>query len=108
MTDEFRTGYFPWVLERKSILLALYGRISEKEKVLLDKQVKGIRYEDPKTVVTCTDGTTYYGDVVVGADGVHSVVRNEMWRLSEMEKPGSVSKTDKTCEYPRLPRMYSS
>lgn len=30
--------------------------------------------------VQTEDGSRYTGDIVVGADGVHSVVRGEMWR----------------------------
>jgi 2-polyprenyl-6-methoxyphenol hydroxylase-like FAD-dependent oxidoreductase len=96
--NEIRTGYFPWLMERKSILLAMYERISKKEKVLLNKRVKGIEYVNSKPVVSCTDGTIYHGDVIVGADGVHSVTRSEMWRLAEADALGSIPLKDKTCE----------
>ncbi|KAM0598593.1 hypothetical protein ACHAP1_002353 [Verticillium nonalfalfae] len=38
-------------------------------------------------VVHCQDGTIVAGDVLVGCDGVNSLVRREMWRLSEQDKP---------------------
>lgn len=30
--------------------------------------------------VQAEDGSSYTGEIVVGADGVHSAVRKEMWR----------------------------
>jgi hypothetical protein len=30
----------------------------------------------------------YEGDIVVGADGIHSAVRDEMWRLGKEQSPG--------------------
>lgn len=87
-------------------MVAMYEKIWKKEKVVLNQRVKGIHYENLKPIVTCTDGTTYHGDIVVGADGVHSAVRSEMWRLAELQKPGSIPQADKTCEYPVWPVIY--
>ena len=41
--------------------------------------------------VTTTNGTLYTGDILVGADGVHSRVREEMWRLARCKAPGVFS-----------------
>ena len=41
--------------------------------------------------VTTTSGTRFTGDILVGADGVHSIVRQEMWRLAREKAPGSFS-----------------
>jgi len=49
-------------------------------------------------VVVCEDGERYGGDVVVGCDGVNSIVRSEMWRICEEEMPGSLEiEKDKKC-----------
>ena len=39
--------------------------------------------------VETVDGSVYQGDIVVGADGVHSRVLDEMQRLSEIDIPNS-------------------
>lgn len=48
--------------------------------------------EGPSGVqVTTSDGRRFAGDILVGADGVHSFVRQEMWRLAKQEAPGYFS-----------------
>lgn len=42
------------------------------------KKVSDIRTTETGVVVQCTDGTSYEGSVVIGADGAHSVVRKHM------------------------------
>lgn len=41
--------------------------------------------------VTTKSGVTYEGDLVVGADGVHSQVRSEMWSFSNSPYLGRIS-----------------
>jgi FAD dependent monooxygenase len=51
--------------------------------------------------VRCADGTEFVGDIVVGADGIHSRVRQEMQRLLEENNPGSTARDQEciTAEY---------
>jgi FAD dependent monooxygenase len=43
-------------------------------------------------------GAVYEGDLVMGADGVHSLVRKEMWRLADLKQPGLISHREKTSQ----------
>ncbi len=70
----------------------------EKEKILVSKRVRNITYENSKPIVACEDGSTYSGDIVVGCDGVRSVVRQEMWRITDEEQPGKIPSSDKDCK----------
>ena len=45
--------------------------------------------------VETTDGRVFIGSIVVGADGVHSLVRQEMWRIMDAEMPGSLATDDR-------------
>ena len=79
------------------MLKTLLKYIKEKDKVLVNKRVRRITYKDSKPIVACEDGSTYPGDIVVGCDGVHSVVRQEMWRIADKEAPGKIPVSDKDC-----------
>lgn len=46
--------------------------------------------------VETKDGSIYTADLVIGADGVRSGVRSELWRHADIEKPGYIPKQDKT------------
>ncbi|KAJ5189545.1 hypothetical protein N7491_005874 [Penicillium cf. griseofulvum] len=72
-----------WV-ERRSVLQALFKHICHKKSVLTSKRIDRIehsRNQEKLIKVICTDGSFYEGDLVVGADGVHSKTRSEMWRV---------------------------
>lgn len=47
-------------------------------KLLPNKKVVGVSTGPDGATVTCADGTTYTGTIVVGADGAHSTVRRQM------------------------------
>ena len=89
-------------MDRHFLLQTLFNRISDKGKTLLAKRVSRIGHSRDHVSVQCSDGTTYTGNVVVGADGVHSIVRNEMWRHMSVADPTSLMKNERTRES-RLP-----
>ncbi|KAK6215655.1 FAD binding domain-containing protein [Colletotrichum tabaci] len=79
-------GYPVAFLERRRLLEVLYNALPDKSKVLVNKTVSDIEQcEDGKSAgvkVRTADGDVYEGDIVVGADGVHSRTRSELWRMS--------------------------
>lgn len=50
--------------------------------------------DDGARVIT-DDGAVYDGHLIVGADGVHSRIRSEMWRLADARNPSLISPRDK-------------
>ena len=44
------------------------------------------------------DGSTEEGDIVVGCDGAHSVVRDAMWRMASKVSPGLITTQEKECK----------
>ena len=79
------------------MLQTLYKYIREQDKVLVNRRVRHIEYNNEKPTVTCEDGSKYTGDILVGCDGVHSIVRKEMWRIADKEEPGKIPISDKDC-----------
>ena len=97
MTDVLRrSGYPAAFLARQIVLRTLADNIQDDTKVLLNKRTSKIDHSADGVVVHCTDGSKYEGDVVVGADGVWSKVRQEMWRAAEKAELGAIPAEDKT------------
>ncbi|KAL2867450.1 FAD-dependent monooxygenase spyC [Aspergillus lucknowensis] len=84
-------------LERRKLLQVLYNALPDTSKVLVGKTVVSVEQTatDAAVAVHTVDGSVYHGDLVVGADGVHSRVRREMWRLAEVEQPGLITSREK-------------
>ncbi|KAF9403345.1 hypothetical protein BGX21_005102 [Mortierella sp. AD011] len=61
-------------------------RISFKKKVLWTEEKEG------KVHIHCSDNTTYSGDILVGADGAYSAVRQSMYK--RMDEKGILPKSD--------------
>ncbi|OMP83695.1 Zeaxanthin epoxidase, chloroplastic [Diplodia seriata] len=97
-----RHGYAPMFMERYQLLRVLYKHITEKERVFVDKKVQKIEDYEGRVLVHTEDGTTFEGQITVGADGVHSTVRKEMWRNADEKDPGAIPTEDRQdikCEY---------
>jgi 2-polyprenyl-6-methoxyphenol hydroxylase-like FAD-dependent oxidoreductase len=61
---------------RRNLMETLYSKLPDRERhVLPNKKVSGIEQDDTSVTVTCTDGSVFKGDILVGCDGVHSAVR---------------------------------
>jgi len=71
-----------------NFLRGLYEQLGDKSKIQLNKKVVGFRHEKDCVRALCADGTDFEGSVVVGADGIHSKVREEMQKAGE--KAGSL------------------
>lgn len=81
-------GYPAAFLERQKFLAVLYNELRHKDRVHTGQKVVSVRYEAGHAVVRTIAGREYLGNLVVGADGVHSAVRSEMWRHAEEDGPG--------------------
>lgn len=73
----------------------MYQNLRNKSTVQLQKRISKVDHDEKAVTVTCTDGTTIRGDVLVGCDGIHSTVRQEMWRLAHLQEQTSFDPSDK-------------
>lgn len=70
------------------VLQIMYDNIKDKSKILTDKRVSKVEINDNCATAFTADGSAYTGDIVVGADGIYSTVRDEMWRFGYELEPG--------------------
>lgn len=88
-------GYASIFVDRQMIIQVLYNNLRDKSKVLTSKGVNTVTQSTGKVEVVTADGETYHGDILVGADGIHSTVREEMWRLADRDIPGYIPASDR-------------
>lgn len=84
--------------DRHFLLQTLYDNIQDKSRVLLSKRVLEVDHNHGGVSVRCKDGTAYEGDVVIGADGVHSIIRHQMWRHMDAMEPRLLAPSERTCK----------
>ncbi|RPB17841.1 flavo protein monooxygenase [Morchella conica CCBAS932] len=90
-----RFGYPLSLLDRQKLLTILYDTLNDKSRVYLGKAVVKIEQLGDLVRVSTKDGHFYDGDLVVGADGVHSKVRSEMWKIADLINPGLITPQEK-------------
>ncbi|KAL2882282.1 hypothetical protein SGCOL_002551 [Colletotrichum sp. CLE4] len=74
--------------DRQMLLQVLYDNLKNKDKVIPEKRVGNVELLKEGVRVHTKDGSIFEGDIVVGADGIHSTVREEMWRIGHKQRPG--------------------
>ncbi|RAL01128.1 FAD-dependent oxidoreductase [Aspergillus ibericus CBS 121593] len=105
-------GTAPVAFHRAHLIQTLYDLLPEKAKTqyLLNKKVSDIESSDAGVRLTCTDGTSFEGSMVLGADGVHSKTRQLMRRLAlaadptrswDAESPFKAEYKCMWCSFPR-------
>lgn len=85
--NKFRYGYITCSCHRQHLLNVLFDNLRDQSKILVNKPVHEIRETITGLDVLITNGEVYHGDIVIGADGVHSIVRREMRRMAAKVSP---------------------
>lgn len=73
-----RTGYSQYIVSRPVLYDLLLKQIPVR-KILLKKRILAISEEDDKVTIQAADNTVYEGDILVGADGAYSAVRQRLY-----------------------------
>lgn len=80
----------------------------DQSTIKLNKRVERIEHTDTGVRVLLTDGTVEEGDIVVGADGVHSIVRSQMWAYASEFEPNTVPESDKSVLFSEYDAMFGA
>ncbi|XHG05995.1 hypothetical protein AWENTII_009206 [Aspergillus wentii] len=86
LANDVRTGYPLAVISRQGLLRSLFDHLCDKERVLFSKRVIQVIPGASRVTVHCQDGSSISGDIVVGADGIHSVTRRQMLQYIHKQK----------------------
>ena len=92
-----RHGYTLLLAERSNFLRVMSESL-DPSKFRCGRTVKEIEEDASGVKVHLDDGSIETGDIVVGADGVHSTVRQIMWDHANKTAPGTISKREQSSE----------
>jgi 2-polyprenyl-6-methoxyphenol hydroxylase-like FAD-dependent oxidoreductase len=77
-------GISPRVVSRHALTQVLYDALPSSAHTQMhpNKKVHSINTTPTSATVRCTDGTSYTGTLIIGADGAHSLIRSQMRTLA--------------------------
>lgn len=81
----FRMGYERILFARPELQNFLHRQIPPC-KIHMSKRVLSFEQNDEGVTVHFSDNTTIHGDILVGADGSHSAVRQHLYRTLDKER----------------------
>lgn len=67
-------------------------RLVPANKISYSKKVLQVRHEDEHVIIKCSDNSQYQSDILVGADGAYSSVRQNLYRM--LNAKGKLPKSD--------------
>lgn len=91
-----RHFYEVFFLARSDLLRILYENIRDKSKIRSSERVMGVEHTPDGVEVTTSSGMVFTGYGLIGADGIHSTIRKEMWKMADEENHGTLQKDE--CE----------
>ncbi|KAG0027872.1 hypothetical protein BGZ82_008725 [Podila clonocystis] len=83
-------GYDYLVFPRPVLYDLLLAKVP-KEKIAFKKKILSIKQTDDEVTIHCSDNTAYEGDILVGADGAYSAVRQCLYKQLAQENKLSAS-----------------
>ncbi|KAG0305464.1 hypothetical protein BGZ98_004085 [Dissophora globulifera] len=84
-------GYENYLFARPRLYELMLNHIPP-EKLTMGKKILRIEEKDSRVVIHCADGTRCEGDILVGADGAYSGVRQSLYKT--MNEKGILPKSD--------------
>ena len=77
----------------------LYDNLKDKSKVLTGRAVVHLESDEKSVRATTSDGEVFTGAILIGADGIHSSTRREMWRIADEMQPHWFDQSERGGEY---------
>ncbi|KAG0049879.1 hypothetical protein BGZ83_005310 [Gryganskiella cystojenkinii] len=89
--DEKHIGYEYQLFTRPDLYALLQSHIPE-EKIHFNKKVMTISQDEDEVLIRCSDGSQYHGDILVGADGAYSNIRQHLYMV--LKEKGLLPRSD--------------
>ncbi|KAK2596121.1 hypothetical protein QQS21_006468 [Conoideocrella luteorostrata] len=89
-------GFEYVTLERRKFLKILQEQHPDPQKIWEGKKVIEVLDTGTNILAKLDDGTVEEGDMLIGCDGVHSTVRELMWRNANVAVPNLITTREKT------------
>ncbi|KAF9405557.1 hypothetical protein BGZ94_003480 [Podila epigama] len=86
------TGYDTYLFARPEFYDLLLSKIPPS-RVYMSKKIKSIQQNNEGVMIRCIDGSNYHGDILVGADGAYSAVRQSLYK--QLDQQGKLPAEDK-------------
>lgn len=84
-------GYDYIVFSRPELYNLLLAQI-DADRIHFGKRIVAIKDKADGIEISCSDNTSYTGDILVGADGAYSAVRQGMYK--DLEEQGNLPPSD--------------
>ncbi|KAF9349129.1 hypothetical protein BGX26_012535 [Mortierella sp. AD094] len=84
-------GYDTQFFSRPDVHSLLLSKLPA-ERIHCGKKVLSVGQSEHGTMIRCADGTSYEGDILIGADGAYSAARQGLYK--RLEKEGKLPKSD--------------
>ncbi|KAF6834221.1 FAD binding domain protein [Colletotrichum plurivorum] len=98
-----RHGYPCMFMERYELLCVMYAHLKDKDRIFCHQKVRKVDSSPDSAKVYTENGSVFEGQIVVGADGVRSTIRREMWRNADAAGDSAaipaVDRQDVPCEH---------
>ncbi|KAF9578204.1 hypothetical protein BGW38_006128, partial [Lunasporangiospora selenospora] len=89
---ERRYGYFNVILSRADYHRILAGHVPA-DKVVYGKKVLSLVHTPEGATIGCSDNSVYQADIVIGADGAYSSVRQSLYKSIQIEAATAATAT---------------
>lgn len=76
----------------------VYDKLVDKSRIQTGRRVVDVVDSEDGIEVKLEDGTSEKGDILIGCDGVHSQVRELMWRNANKLSENYISADEKRCK----------
>ena len=81
----------PYYHAHRADLLAVLTERLRPESVRLGRKIASVGQDGEKVFAKLVDGSVEHGDVLVGADGIHSLVRSQLFQADAPQSSGCVA-----------------